>query len=89
MKVGGQTLARVATLINSHPRLTRPQEDRVNFKIKCVKSFTEIVLNFISGFKGFWRLNFGNYTQYICTNKKNKPGLVSTTPPSYCEILPQ
>ena len=24
MRVGGQTLARVATLINSHPRLTGP-----------------------------------------------------------------
>ncbi len=30
MRVGGQTLARVATLTNSHPRLTGPLDRRVD-----------------------------------------------------------
>ena len=34
MRVGGQTIARVATLINSHPRLTGPL-----YHTSCIYSF--------------------------------------------------
>ena len=46
MRVGGQTLARVATLIHSHPRLTGPLKLIIIFKIKqrCKRFFNPSVV---------------------------------------------
>ena len=35
MRVGGQTLARVATLINSQPRLTKPLQLKLKISVQA------------------------------------------------------
>ena len=46
MRVGGQTLARVATLINSHPRLTEPLVV-TSLQTNCSKSVHRLSTSFV------------------------------------------